>query len=75
MQQSLEQYFINEQSDFYNYLIDNNAFKSPKTYRELQEGETIFDKMNTTYDVFRTTENNIAKVREYHYELEHKTRK
>lgn len=36
MQQSLEQYFINEQSDFYNYLIDNNAFKSLKTYRELQ---------------------------------------
>lgn len=31
--------------------------------------------MNTTYDEFRTTENNIAKVREYHYELEHKTRK
>lgn len=42
---------------------------------ELQEGETIVDKMNTTYDEFRTTENNIAKVREYHYELEHKTRK
>ena len=34
MQQSLEQYFINEQSDFYNYLIDTNAFKSPKTYRD-----------------------------------------
>lgn len=34
MQQSFEQYFINEQSDFYNYLIDNNAFKSPKTYRD-----------------------------------------
>ena len=34
MHQSLEQYFINEQSDFYNYLIDNNAFKSPKTYRD-----------------------------------------
>lgn len=39
---------------------------------ELQHGETIFDKMNTTYDEFRTTENNIAKVREYYYELEHK---
>lgn len=34
MQQSLEQYFINEQSDFYNYLIDVNAFKSSKTYRD-----------------------------------------
>ncbi len=34
MQQSLEQYFINEQSDFYNYLIDNNAFKNKKTYRD-----------------------------------------
>ncbi len=34
MQQSFEQYFINEQSDFYNYLIDTNAFKSPKTYRD-----------------------------------------
>ena len=34
MQQSLEQYSINEQSDFYNYLIDINAFKRPKTYRD-----------------------------------------
>ena len=33
---------------------------------ELEDGETIFDKMNTTYDEFRTTENNIAKVREYY---------
>ena len=39
---------------------------------ELQDGETIFDKMNTTYDKFRTTENNIAKVWEYYYELEQK---
>lgn len=31
---SLEQYFINEQSDFYNYLIDNKAFKSKQTYRD-----------------------------------------
>ena len=30
----LEKYFINEQSDFYNYLIDNKAFKSQKTYRD-----------------------------------------
>ena len=29
-----EQYFINEQSDFYNYLIDNQAFKARKTYRD-----------------------------------------
>ncbi len=33
---------------------------------ELQKGETIFDKMNTTYDEFRTNDNNIAKVREYY---------
>ena len=39
---------------------------------ELHDGETIFDKMNTTYDKFRTTENNIAKVWEYYYELEQK---
>lgn len=31
---SFEQYFINEQSDFHNYLIDNNAFKSKQTYRD-----------------------------------------
>ena len=35
---------------------------------ELQDGETIFDKMNTTYDEFRTSENNIAKVRDYYKE-------
>lgn len=39
---------------------------------ELHDGETIFDKMNTTYDKFRTTENKIAKVWEYYYELEQK---
>lgn len=33
---------------------------------ELHEGETIFEKMNTTYDEFRNTEDNIAKVREYY---------
>lgn len=33
---------------------------------ELNEGETIFDKMNTTYDKFRNTDDNIAKVREYY---------
>ena len=32
---------------------------------ELQDGETIFDKMKTTYDEFRANENNIAKAREY----------
>ena len=42
---------------------------------ELQDGETIFDKMNTTYDEFRTTENNIAKVREYYKEKAKKARK
>ena len=29
-----EQYFINEQSDFYHYLIETNAFKSRQTYRD-----------------------------------------
>lgn len=29
--QSLEQYFINEQSDFFNYMMDNRLFKSRKT--------------------------------------------
>ena len=29
-----EQYFINEQSDFYNYLVETNAFKSRQTYRD-----------------------------------------
>ena len=33
---------------------------------ELQKGDTIFDKMNTTYDEFRTNEDNISKVREYY---------
>ena len=33
---------------------------------ELHDGETIFDKMNTTYDDFRTNNDNIAKVREYY---------
>lgn len=33
---------------------------------ELQHGETIFDKMGTTYDEFRTTNDNISKVREYY---------
>lgn len=35
---------------------------------ELQNGETIFDKMNTPYDEFRTDEDNISKVREYYKE-------
>lgn len=30
----LEQHFINEQSDFYNYLIDISAFKNKQTYRD-----------------------------------------
>lgn len=34
MEQSFEQYFINEQSDFYNYMIDQNMFKNRKTYRD-----------------------------------------
>ena len=29
-----EQYFIDEQADFYQYLVDNNAFKSHQTYRD-----------------------------------------
>ena len=32
--ESLEQIFINEQSDFFNYLKENQAFKSEKTYRD-----------------------------------------
>lgn len=32
--QSLEQYFINEQSDFFNYMMDNRLFKSRKTYHD-----------------------------------------
>lgn len=42
---------------------------------ELQEGQTIFDKMNTTYDDFRTSEDNIAKVRDYYKEKAKKERK
>ena len=38
------------------YLID----------MRLERGETIFDKMSTTYDEFRTTEDNISKVRNYY---------
>lgn len=34
MPTSLEQYFINQQSDFFNYLIDINAFKNKQTYRD-----------------------------------------
>lgn len=33
---------------------------------ELPEGQTIFDKMHTTYDDFRNSEDNIAKVRDYY---------
>ena len=33
---------------------------------ELQDGETIFDKMHTTYNDFRTSDDNIAIVREYY---------
>ena len=29
-----EQYFVNEQADFYQYLVDNNAFKNNQTYRD-----------------------------------------
>ena len=31
---SLEQYFINEQSDFYQYLIETKAFQSKQTYKD-----------------------------------------
>lgn len=33
---------------------------------ELEYGKTIFDKMQVTYNEFRTTEDNISKVREYY---------
>jgi len=42
---------------------------------ELQKGETIFDKMNTTYEEFRTDNENIAKVREYYKQKSQKERK
>jgi len=35
---------------------------------ELSENETIFSKMGTTYDDFRTSPDNIAKVRQYYRE-------
>lgn len=35
---------------------------------ELNENETIFSKMGTTYDDFRTSPDNIAKVRQYYRE-------
>lgn len=35
---------------------------------ELNENETIFSKMSTTYDDFRTSPDNIAKVRQYYRE-------
>lgn len=28
------QYFINEESDFFNYMIDNKLFKNPQTYKD-----------------------------------------
>lgn len=59
----------------YQEVLSNIAVTLSPSYpinMELHDGETIFDKMNTTYDKFRTTENNIAKVWEYYYELEQK---
>lgn len=47
------------------YLID----------MELQNGKTIFDKMNTTYDEFRSNEDNIAMVREYYKQKAKKERR
>ena len=34
MVQSLEQHFINEQSDFFNYMVDQNMFKNKQTYHD-----------------------------------------
>ncbi len=34
METTYEQIFINEQTDFFNYLVNINAFKSSKTYRD-----------------------------------------
>lgn len=34
MVQSLEQYFTNEQSDFFNYMVDQNMFKNKQTYHD-----------------------------------------
>ena len=34
MTEQTEQYFINEQSDFFSYMVDNALFKTPKTYHD-----------------------------------------
>ena len=34
MGQSLDQYFINEQSDFFNYMVDQHMFKNKQTYHD-----------------------------------------
>ena len=47
------------------YLIDMN----------LENGDSIFDKMGTTYDEFRTSQDMITKVRNYHKAIARKNKK
>ena len=58
-------------------LYDISVTHSPRYLinMELSEGQTIFDKMKTTYDDFRTSNDNIAKVRAYYKEKAKKEKK
>jgi len=58
-------------------LSDISVTHSPRYQinMELQKGETIFDKMNTTYEEFRNTDDNIAKVRNYYKQKALKAKK
>lgn len=49
-------------------LYDISVTHSPRYLinMELCKGETIFDKMNTSYDMFRKDKDNISKVRAYY---------
>lgn len=51
-------------------MYDISVTHSPRYFidMELKEGETIFDKLNTTYDEFRCAEDSIDKVRKYYRE-------
>ena len=49
-------------------MCDISVTHSPRYFidMELKAGETIFDKLNTTYDEFRCAEDSIDKVRKYY---------
>ena len=51
-------------------MCDISVTHSPRYFIDMQlkEGETIFDKLNTTYDEFRCSEDSIDKVRKYYRE-------